>query len=187
MEFSEKDIIAKLNAGDKSVFDLLFRRYYTSLCTYAKGYLKSSEASEEIVQEMFIRIWETHLNISIHTSVKSYLFRSVFNACINHLKKTQSESLRNIDLEDASVQSELMLMNTGEEVFSKYFNEEAGKELEQAIDDLPQQCREIFSLCRFEELSYPEISAKLNISLSTVKTQMSRAMEKLYLRMEKFI
>ena len=187
MEFSEKDIIAKLNAGDKSAFDLLFRRYYTPLCTYAKGYMKSSEASEEIVQEVFIRIWETHRNISIHTSVQAYLFRSVFNACINKLKKVQADTTKNLDLEDAAIQSELMMMNTGEEMISKYFSEEAEKELEQAIEDLPQQCREIFGLCRFENLSYPEISAKLNISLSTVKTQMSRAMGRLYLRMEKFI
>lgn len=187
MEFPEKDIIAKLTAGDKSVFDLLFRRYYTPLCTYAKGYLKSSEVSEEIVQEVFIRIWESHRNISIHTSVKAYLFRSVFNACINQLKKTQADNLKHINLEDAAIQSELMMMNNGEDIISKYFSEEAAIELELAIEDLPQQCREIFSLCRFDNLSYPEISAKLNISLSTVKTQMSRAMEKLYLRIEKFI
>ena len=149
--------------------------------------MKSPETSEEIVQEVFIRIWETHENISIHTSFRAYLFRSVYNACINQLKKSQADTSRNIDLEDAAIQSELMMMNTGDEPVSGYFSGEAEKELEQAIEDLPQQCREIFSLCRFDNLSYPEISAKLNISLSTVKTQMSRAMEKLYLRMEKFI
>jgi RNA polymerase sigma-70 factor (ECF subfamily) len=172
--------------GDKPTFDFLFRSYYSGLCSYANAYIKTSDISEEIVQEVFVKLWEKHNKILIHTSIRAYLYQSVFNACMNYLKGARSASFRHVDVEDESVRNELMSMDLADAEFSRMFTEDAEKDLESAIRDLPDQCREIFTMCRIDNLSYKEISNKLNVSKSTVKTQMSRAMTRILGQMEKY-
>jgi RNA polymerase sigma-70 factor, ECF subfamily len=186
MNLQELEIIDGLHNGVRTQFDHLFKYYYSGLCIYANGYLRSSETSEEIVQEVFVKLWENHERIIIHTSLKAYLYRSVFNACLNYLKFNQSSNHKNIELDQSGIQLELMALETSDSLFNQLFSEQIEKELEEAIAALPEQCRKIFKMCRYEDLSYPEISDMLNVSLSTVKTQMSRAMEKLLRQMEKY-
>jgi RNA polymerase sigma-70 factor, ECF subfamily len=186
MSLSEKELITGLQQGDKSTFDFLFRSYYTGLCSYASSYLKSSDSAEEIVQEVFVRLWERHSGILIHSSIRAYLYQSVFNACMNFINKRQTSGLKHIDVEDISVRNELMSMDLADAEFTKIFSEEVETDLETAISDLPDQCREIFRLCRTDNLSYTEISTRLKVSKSTVKTQMSRAMSRILRQMEKY-
>jgi RNA polymerase sigma-70 factor, ECF subfamily len=186
MNLKEREIISGLHNGVRTQFDYLFKCYYSGLCIYANSYLKSFELSEEVVQEVFVKLWENHDRIIIHTSLKAYLYRSVFNTCLNFLKINQSSSHKHFDLDQPGIQLELMALETSDSLFSQLFSEQVEKDLEDAIAALPEQCRTIFKMCRYENLSYPEISSKLNVSLSTVKTQMSRAMEKLLRQMEKY-
>jgi RNA polymerase sigma-70 factor (ECF subfamily) len=186
MSLSEKDLITGLQQGEKSTFDFLFRSYYRGLCSYASSYIKSPDAAEEIVQEVFVKIWEMHHRILIHTSIRAYLYQSVFNGCMNYIRSMQSSSFSHIDVDDISIRNELMSMDLADAEFSMVFSEEVEKELESAISDLPDQCRQIFRMCRADNLSYKEISNKLNVSKSTVKTQMSRAMSRIFSQMEKY-
>lgn len=186
MGYREKELIKGLQLGDKSTFDFLFRGYYSGLCSYANTYLKSMDISEEIVQEVFVRLWEKHNKIYIHTSIRAYLYQSVFNSCMNYIRGIRSSGFKHVDLEDVSVRNELMSMDLADAEFSQLFSEEIEKDLENAIRNLPDQCREIFRMCRLENLSYKEISNQLDVSRSTVKTQMSRAMNKLLKQMEKY-
>jgi RNA polymerase sigma-70 factor, ECF subfamily len=186
MSISEKELIAGLQQGNKSAFDFLFRSYYSGLCSYATTYLKSADISDEIVQEVFIRLWEKHKKILIHTSLRAYLYQSVFNGCMNYIKSMQSSGFKHVDLEDASIRNELISMDMADAEFTRIFNEDVERDLEDAIRDLPDQCREIFKMCRTDNLSYTEISDQLKVSKSTVKTQMSRAMSRILRQMEKY-
>jgi RNA polymerase sigma-70 factor, ECF subfamily len=186
MNLSEKELISGLQLGNKSTFDHLFRSYYSGLCSYANSYLRSSDISEEIVQEVFVRLWEKHSKIIIHTSIRAYLYQSVFNGCINYLKGIQSSGFKHVDLEDVSIRHELMSMELADSEFSKMFSEDVERDLESAIVNLPDQCREIFKMCRIDNLSYKEIAGMLKVSKSTVKTQMSRAMNRIMKQMEKY-
>ena len=186
MNFSEKELITGLQKGDKSTFDTLFRGYYSGLCSYANNYLKSVDISEEIVQEVFVKIWEKHNKIAIHTSIRAYLYQSVFNGCMNYIKGIQTSGFKHVDLDDASIRNELMSMDLADAEFSKMFSEDVERDLDSAISDLPDQCREIFRMCRMDNLSYKEISTRLKVSRSTVKTQMSRAMTRILKQMEKY-
>jgi RNA polymerase sigma-70 factor, ECF subfamily len=186
MSLREKELIKGLQLGNKSTFDFIFKSHYAHLCSYAKNYLRSAELSEEIVQEVFIRIWEKRGKINIHTSIRAYLYQSVFNGCMNYIKGIQSSGFKHIDHDDASIRNELMSMDLADSQFSMLFSAEVEKELESAIRGLPDQCRQIFRMCRMDNLTYREISDLLNISNSTVKTQMSRAMNRILRQMEKY-
>jgi|APIni6443716594_1056825.scaffolds.fasta_scaffold339863_1 RNA polymerase sigma-70 factor (ECF subfamily) len=186
MILREKELITGLQLGNRSAFDTLFRNYYAGLCSYAYIYVKSAYTSEEIVQEVFVKLWEKHNKITIHTSISAYLYKSVFNGCMTYLKGIQSSGFKHIDLEDASIRNELMSMELADREFSKMFSEDAESDLEAAINSLPDQCREIFRMCREDNQSYKEISTQLMVSMSTVKTQMSRAMNRILKQMEKY-
>ena len=186
MSHREKELITGLQLGNKSTFDHLFKSYYSGLCSYANTYLRSSDVSEEIVQEVFVRLWEKHKKILIHTSIRAYLYQSVFNGCMNYIKSMQSSGFKHVDLEDVSIRNELMSMDMADAEFTRIFSEDVERDLESAISDLPDQCREIFRMCRSDNLSYKEISNLLKISKSTVKTQMSRAMNRILKQMEKY-
>jgi RNA polymerase sigma-70 factor (ECF subfamily) len=154
MSLREKELITGLQLGNRSAFDSLFRNYYAGLCSYAKIYLKSAYISEEIVQEVFVKLWEKHNKIIIHTSISAYLYKSVFNACITYIKSDQSSGIKHIDLEDASIRDELLSMELADREFSKMFSEDAESDLEAAIRSLPDQCRKIFIMCREDNQSY---------------------------------
>jgi RNA polymerase sigma-70 factor (ECF subfamily) len=186
MSLREKELITGLQLGNRSAFDSLFRNYYAGLCSYANIYVKSTYISEEIVQEVFVKLWEKHNKITIHTSIRAYLYKSVFNGCMTYIKGIQSSGFKHIDLEDISIRNELMSMELADREFSIMFSEDVERDLEAAIGDLPDQCREIFLMCRMDNHSYKEISHLLKVSRSTVKTQMSRAMNRILKQMEKY-
>jgi RNA polymerase sigma-70 factor, ECF subfamily len=186
MSLSDKELINGLQAGNESAFDLLFKTYYPALCSYANSYLRSADHADEIVQEVFVKLWEKHGKIHIHTSLRAYLYQSVFNGCMNYLREKQTAAPKHVDLDDLSIRNELMSLEMADGEFSGFLSEEAEKDLESAIGELPDQCREIFMMCRSDNLSYKEISNLLKVSKSTVKTQMSRAMNRLMKQMEKY-
>jgi len=175
----DKEILEDLKRGNQRTFELVFKSYYPGLCNYANGLLQSFDSAEEIVQEVFISFWNSHAKIEIHTSLRAYLYKSVYYGCLNHMrnsKRINPGSQLPIELKQ---KSELLLLATSHTPFTLLVSEEFEKELDRAIEKLPDQCRKIFCLSRFENLSYPAIAEQLGITVSTVKTQMSRAMTKL--------
>jgi RNA polymerase sigma-70 factor (ECF subfamily) len=129
--------------------------------------VKSHDTAEEIVQEMFSSIWIKVESIEIRTSVKSYLFGAVRNACLNYLKhqkierKYEEHELHKPDFHDIDF---LEL-------------DELQDKIDEALKSLPDKCREIFEMSRFEEKKYKEIAENLGLSIKTVETQMSRALK----------
>jgi RNA polymerase sigma-70 factor, ECF subfamily len=173
---SAKDI----RLGDRAVFEQLFRSYCAPLTSYARFILKDAFVAEEIVQEVFLKLWENHDTIMIGISAKAYLYRAVHNHCVNYIKNARVNSrLSEEVVKEMIFHAELALRNFSESALEKLVVQELEDNLSGVIERLPLQCREIFLLNRQEELSYTQIASKLGISVNTVKTQIMRALDRL--------
>ena len=178
MNTIEAELIQDIKKGEHRAIVMLFSSYFAPLLTYANVIVKDREAAEEIVQDVFVKLWEFRSNLFIKSTLRGYLYRCIHNRCLNYIRENARS--KEIFLSD-NLHSEFIILkeDTPPDIIEALFSEDAEKYLSIAINNLPEQCREIFCLCRFEYLSYPEIAVRLNISLSTVKTQMQRAMGKL--------
>lgn len=181
------DFTKRIRQGDETAFEHLFKLYYQQLVGFARVYVKQTDISEEIVQETFIKIWEIRSSLDETQSLKAFLYRCVHNNCINYVKKT--ENLQRLKVEYArEITSRIQIIQ--EETGDNYFDLMALNDLEikvqETIDKLPSQCREVFILCRLKGLSYQQISQHLNISVNTVKTHLLRAMNRLRSKFENY-
>ena len=167
----ERILFEELKKGSKVAFSQLFHRYYSYLCNYATVILKDDDSAEDIVQGFFVILWEKRDTITIDTSVKSYLFRSVKNRCINQLQ--------HLSLKAGFVNKSITLAETGEYDFDNFPDPELADLIEKSIGSLPEKRREIFRLSREDGLKYKEIAEKLNISIKTVEAQIGLAFKSL--------
>jgi len=158
--------------GNRKFFNQLFLDYYVNLCRFSYTYLKDNDISEEIVQEVFINLWEQRDSIDINTSIRSFLYTSVKNRSLNHIRN-QKTRIRHED-EFAREQASKVghIINFCEQ-------EELNHIIDKAIAELPEQCRTIFEMSRNQNLTYKEIAQHLNIMPKTVENQMGIALKKL--------
>jgi RNA polymerase sigma-70 factor (ECF subfamily) len=159
-----------LRNGDVTVFEMFFRAHYQPLCNYAFTFVQDRDEAEEIVQSTFLTVWEKREAIEIRTSLKSYLYAMVRNSCLNAIKhekikhKHAGEELAIGDRSHESVAHEVL-------------SDELEERIHLSMEKLPEQCRLIFKLSRFEELKYAEIAEQLNISIKTVENQIGKALK----------
>ncbi len=169
MELNDNQLLETLKAGDITAFEMLFRSYYQPLCNYAYTFVQDRDEAEEIVQTTFLAVWERKEALEIRTAVKPYLYAMVRNACLNVLKH-----------EKVKKQHAVVQMAVGERSVESVARTVMASELEtkiyEAMDTLPEQCRLVFKLSRFEELKYSEIAEQLNISVKTVENHMGKAL-----------
>ena len=165
---------------DKAAFEELFRSYFTHLCSFAQKFVHDHDEAKDIVHNVFINLWDKRDQVDLNTSLKSYLFQGVHNRSLNYIR--DNKKLIQFD----APQSEAEL---GQYMESKDHleTEEAESRINRALDALPEKCKEIFLMNRFDELKYREIAEKLNISIKTVETQMSRALKALRERLSDMI
>jgi RNA polymerase sigma-70 factor (ECF subfamily) len=170
---SDRDTFEEIKKDNEHALASLFEKHYVPLCRYAYTYLKDEAESENLIQEVFINIWNKRSEINIRTSVSSYLYRSAKNSAINFLTKNsrhQTESIDNL--------KGLEISNEDSEIDENEFSEMERK-LSEALKSLPDKCKKIFIMSRVESLKYREIAEQLNISIKTVETQMSVAIKKI--------
>lgn len=166
----EKQVLETLQLGNESAFEMIFRTYYQPLCRYAYSFLQDKEEAEEVVQSSFITVWEKRNNIAIETSLKSYLYRMVRNSCLNVIKHKK--------VKQQHVAHELAVSEVAyESVSQKVQAAELELKITEAMKTLPEQCRLVFQLSRFEELKYQEIADQLQISVKTVENHMGKALK----------
>jgi len=173
----EKWLINGLTSGSEEAFEFIFLNYYSRLCAYATGILRDDSTAEDTVQDFFFKLWENRKSVHIEISLKSFLFRSVYNQCINcleHLKVTRKYS-------DIALKNQIDFISPLSDQYpiANLISKELEATIKQAIDQLPDQCREVFLMVRYEEMTYLEVAEKLCISINTVKTQLQRAIKKL--------
>ncbi|MFA5417262.1 MAG: RNA polymerase sigma-70 factor [Bacteroidales bacterium] len=172
MEEAQFRFIAGLKAGDKKIFEELYREYYTPLCYYCLRFVGKHDDAEEIVQGVFFKIWLKRDELNINSSIKSYLYRSVQNYAINHLHLQKSRGRHH--LEDCTETEEPNI--NGLEMLEE---EELNTRIKKAIASLPERRRIIFELSRFSDLKYHQIADQLEISVKTVEAQMAKALQSL--------
>lgn len=165
---------------DDLAFERLFKEYFKALHAYALVILRDEEQAEEIVQGIFVKIWEKRELLRVETSVKAYLYRSVHNECLNFIKRNKTRE----KYEDYTSYS---MDGYSESASKKLELKELEMKVQQALNELPQQCRIIFQMSRFEELRYKEIAQQLNLSVKTVESQMGKALKLMRLKLQDFL
>ena len=168
---SETEWILALKEGDLVAFNHLFDRYGKRLFHFSIGYLKSAENAEEIVQEVFMRIWENRLELSAQKSIEAYLFTIARNGILNTIRKSKSEqaylNYTKINSGKSVLLDEELNFNELEEAYN------------QVIEQLSPRRKEIFLLSRAQSFSNVEIAEKMNISVKTVENQMTSAISEI--------
>lgn len=177
-EPDDKAFFIRIQNGDKKAFKVLFESYYPSLCVYAYRLVNENETAEEMVQQLFVKIWEKRSSLKIESSVKQYLFRSLHNQCLNYIQHQK------IKLQYAQRMIEELKREPDP---AEYFLEPGlAQKIEESINSLPKKRREIFRMSREEGMKYKEIARKLNISVKTVEAQMGLALKNLREKLKDF-
>lgn len=168
MQAEDSTLFWQIKEGNEIAFNKAFDLYYSRLCFFADKILRDFDLSRSIVQQVFVDLWIKRERLQVG-SLQSYLYQSARNASFDVLKhkKAESKYLATLETKERGELTDLI-----EEA-------ELAERINRAIQNLPEKCREIFVMCRFEELKYAEIAARLNISVKTVEMQASIALKKL--------
>ena len=174
---SDQSLAESIKNSNQGVFELVFNYYYSGLVVYADQIIKNTEISEDIIQSVFMKLWETRETIEIR-SFRSYFMQCVKNRCIDHLRSLQIKQR----FDNRIPEADHLVME--EDLWTK---NELSELLEKAIGDLPPRCREIFWMSRYENLKIAEIAEKLDISKRTVETQISKALKILRIKLVDYL
>ncbi len=173
----DREIVRRIRKGDAKVFETLFRSSYIPLVSYAKKIMKDHDSSEEIVQDLFFRIWQNRENLKIESSLNGYLFRAVHNKCLHAIahKRVAENYARENNMEEnyAETPSDTL-----------HFNELQGR-VAAVLERLPERCGRIFCMNRFEGLKYREIADRLSLSVKTVEANMGKALKEFRKELQK--
>jgi len=165
----EKILVEKLKKSDKSAFSVIFTNYYADLVRFSFRFTKNPDVSEELVQDVFVKLWENRSKLFIQSSIKSYLLKSVQNRSLDWLRH------KNIKQKYASsVLGNTVLSDNETENF--VLHSELESNLEKALSNIPVQYAEVFRMSRFEFLNHSEIAEKLEVSVRTVEVRISKAL-----------
>jgi RNA polymerase sigma-70 factor (ECF subfamily) len=168
----EQFIFRRMVEGDKDAFRFFFDKYYTDLCNLVNIYIHDEMMSEEIVQDIYVYLWEKKGNIHIESSVKAYLLKASKNKSLNYLRNENNKL--NIHKKLGEV------IKTTYEMPSNVLDAMQLREIiENAVKSLPKKCKEVYRLAKEKELSYKEIAEEMGISVKTVENQMGIALKKL--------
>ena len=165
----DSDILLAIRQGNERVFETIFRKHYQALCNYANGILKDMDDAEEVVQSIFTKFWEQREGIEINVSLKSYLYRAVHNTCLNRLKHLKIQEVHKQYVGNYYEENH----DSATEMMDK---SELENRIADALEKLPEQCRLIFKMSRFEELKYQEIANRLGLSIKTIENQIGKAL-----------
>ena len=166
--------LQQIAAGDQAAFKLVYGSFYKRLYQFAFAIVKTREAAEEIVEDVFIRIWQKREDLSSVRNLRVYLYTATKNTALNYLSKKARESIAepfdhiNIGLDQSAVTPEQILITA--EMFKK---------IQEAIEALPPRCKMIFKLVREDGLKYKEIAEILNITVNTIDVQMAIAVKRI--------
>jgi len=174
---ADKLILEQLRNSNQGVFELVFKYYYSGLVIYADQIINDTSVSEDIVQSVFMKLWESRQSLDIR-SFRSYFIQCVKNRSIDHLRSQEVKNKYNkeiIDYPQYEMQEDLWTKTDLNEL------------IQLSIEKLPPRCREIFMMSRVENLKTAEIAEKLQISGRTVETQISKALKILRVELADYI
>ncbi|AFD08072.1 RNA polymerase sigma-70 factor [Solitalea canadensis] len=167
---SDEQIAERLLERDHSVFTSLYRNYFQNLLMLAHKYVKDQLQAEEIIQDVFLRLWESPIALENPAAMRSYLYRAVINQSINHINKQ-----KNISKHHSIIAEQL----TEEYIDTLHEENELKLLIHREIELLPEQCKKVFKMSRFDHMKYREIAQELNIAEKTVENHIKNALKTL--------
>jgi len=183
----DKSLIKSIEKDDGRAFEELFMRYFAALHSYATFYTGNHQMAEDMVHDVFYKIWDKRKNLNIHTSIKSYLFRAVHNNCIQylrHLKVVNEHSKKHEARLHEALMMDRLYFETG---LSKLMEKEIGSLVKEAIGKLPEKTRNIFLMSRDMHLKNAAIAKKLDVTEKAVEYHISRALLTLRLELKDYL
>jgi len=166
----DSEIVRRIRQGDKGQFESLFRSSYVSLVRYARTMTSDHDTAEEIVQDLFFRLWKDKEKLQIESSLNGYLFRAVHNRCLHYIS-------HNKVVEKYAHEVVMLSSGTGEDAADLVNYNDLQAKIARILERLPEKCGRIFCMNRFEGLKYSEIAEKLSVSVKTVEANMGRALK----------
>lgn len=166
---TDDTLLAQIRKDDQQAFKVLYDRYWPPLWGYARNAMDDTDDAEDIVQELFITLWEKRTQLQINTSLKAYLYRAVLNKVIDRIERSKH---RDSYLENLKRTYDERSYTTDHVLFEK----ELAKRVEACIGKMPPKMRTIFSLSRFEHMSHQQISDYLGVSRDNVNRQIKNAL-----------
>ena len=175
----ELSLFERIRRDDEAAFDTVFRTWYPQLVRYAEAMLRDRAVAEEIAQEVMLAIWNGRRTLKIDESPAGYLFRATRNRALNELRHRKVEQKSHIRLVNAT--------EVGPAAETNMADKQIEAALREAVQSLPDRCREVFELSRVQGLRYAEIAATMEISVKTVETQMGKALRILREKMAEWL
>lgn len=173
-------LVRRIRDGDERALEEVFRAHYTGMCLFVRRFVHAPDVAEELVQDVFFKLWSKRDSLNDIDALKTYLFRAARNTALNHLRRRKLE--QNWEEKEAQRGEPQSTGGTDDETSS----DEVRRAVIAAVGRLPARCKEIFLLSRNGGLTYGEIASTLGISIKTVETQMGRALKSLRLSLAKF-
>ncbi len=173
METPDQQLLSALRFGNEDALRQIFDRHYPLLLTDIYRLIPDESTCQDLAQELFVDLWNKRASLDIHTSLRAYLRRAAVNKSLNHIKAS-----RRIAFDDADDLGHLP-DTTASDTHKRETQETLEDALHDAINQLPEKCRVVFNLSRFEQLSHREIAEKLGISVKTIENQITKAMKML--------
>jgi RNA polymerase sigma-70 factor, ECF subfamily len=180
MEEDNRAAMTVLARSGSATFEQVFKTHFKRLLAYAFTIIRDEAAAEEMVQQVFCKLWERNRQLSVTGSVTAYLYRAVHNESLNYLKHLKVKTAHQLHVAYS-------MKNEVENPCKTLQAAELERNIHAAMNELPEQCRLIFQLSRFEELKYREIADKLGLSVKTVENQMGKALRLLRVRLVDFL
>ena len=180
MEFQDEQIALRLSKRDEAAFEQVFKTHYKNLHAYAFTILRDEDEAEEMVQQVFFKLWERSEHLSFSGSIAAYLYRAVHNESLNFIKHQKVKA-------DHQMHVAYSMKNRSEQAQPKMIRKELENKFREALNELPEQCRTVFQLSRFEDMKYKEIADKLDISVKTVENHMGKALKLLRTKLVDFL
>ena len=187
MESTEALLVQQLKNGVDAAYKYLYDQHYQILCHVAAQYVKDDFLAETIVGDVIFHLWEVRETIEIDTSVRSYLMTCVRNRCIDYLKSQYHK--REVAHSDTGLRDFPVLQYVKDDDYplGKLLEKELEDEIMNAINRLPEECRRVFNMSRFENRKYEEIAQELKISVNTVKYHIKHALALLHEDLGKYL
>lgn len=169
MDSENQFLLKEIQKGNKDAFSMIFRKYYKDMLLFAGNFIKDKNQCEDIVQNIFLRIWENRRFLEIKTSFRSFLLQSVKNGCLDEIRHSKV-------VREHQVYTEWLYTISDSDTENYILYSELQFRLAKALSELSPECRIAFEMNRFEGLKYKEIAQKLSVSERTIEVRIGKAL-----------
>lgn len=177
---SDGELVRRIRAGDERALEEVFRSHYGGMCSFVRRFVHAPDVAEELVQDVFFKLWAKRDSLSEIDALRTYLFRAARNTALNYLRRKKLENAW--EEREAARGEPTTSLATDDDASA----DEVSRAVNAAVAKLAPRCREVFVMSREAGLTYAEIASSLHISIKTVETQMGRALKSLRLSLARY-